>query len=371
MTRRSLTLMDYSTYTVEELASDDSFIHWANRTDPAAEKAWEHFILCHPDMKLKVEQARTLVLNIGKAQAMPHSGTQVETVWRRIEEQIARSEAAAPRGRSFWFYSYAVAAALSLAVMSVAAWRTLSRGPFAGTSGNGETVVPVPDLIEEVNTSGEELRLYLSDGSTVMLAHGSSLRCKRVFGDDQFREVFLTGEAFFEVAKDPSRPFLVHTDEVVTRVLGTSFRVKASEDNKEVVVSVRTGKVSVYALAPGKGEAESQKSGVILLPNQQVTYLREQDSFGKALVAEPEILLPSIKASDFTFENTPIREVFQVLQKAYGVEIIFDEEVMSHCFITAPLGSESLFEKLRIICRTIGAQYETIDARVVITSAGC
>lgn len=364
--------MDYSNYTVEELASDDSFIHWANRTDPDAERTWDIFLLHHPGMKVKVEQARTLVLNLGKAESIPQSEMQVESLWKRIEAQIAGSEASASKGRrSLWLYSYAAAAALSLTVLSIAAWRTVSPETFGDTPQGVAEVKSVPDFIEEVNTSGGELRLHLSDGSAVTLAHGSSLRCKRVFGDEQFREVYLKGEAFFEVAKDPSRPFLVHTDELVTRVLGTSFRVKASEDNKEVVVSVRTGKVSVYALAPGEAQAESQKNGVILLPNQQVTYLREQDSFGKALVPEPQILMPSIKESDFTFENTPIKEVFQILQKAYGVEIIFDEEVMSNCFITAPLGSEPLFEKLRIICRTIGAQYETIDARVVITSAGC
>ena len=364
--------MDYSDFTVEQLASDDSFIHWANRTDADSEKAWELFLSRHPDMKLKAEQARTLVLNLKKAEAMPQSEMQVEKMWRKIEDRIVRDDIRASKEkRSVWYYSYGVAAALSLAVLSVAAWRALVPQMSGETSSQPAGSVSASEYIEEVNTSGEELRLHLSDGSVVSLAHGSSLRCRRVFTDDDLREVYLTGEGFFEVAKDPTRPFLVHTDEVVTRVLGTSFRVKASEDNKEVVVTVRSGKVSVYALAPGEAEAESQKNGVILLPNQQVTYLRDQDSFGKALVAEPRIVLPTIRDSDFTFENTPIKEVFQILQKAYGVEIIFDEEVMNNCFITAPLGSEPLFEKLRIICRTIGAKYETIDARVVITSAGC
>lgn len=364
--------MDYSNFTVEQLASDDSFIHWVNRTDADSEKAWELFILRHPEMRLKADQARTLVLNLKKAETTTQSEMQVEKMWSEIEGRIACDDArGSEKTSTLWPYSYAVAAAISLAVLSVAAWRVLSPQLSGDMFVQSVGTISASEYIEEVNTSGEELRLHLSDGSVVTLAHGSSLRCRRVFSDDDFREVYLKGEAFFEVAKDPTRPFLVHTDEVVTRVLGTSFRVKASQDNKEVVVSVRSGKVSVYALAPGKAESESQKNGVILLPNQQVTYLRDQDSFGKALVAEPRIVLPSIKDSDFVFENTPIKEVFQTLQRAYGVEIIFDEEVMSNCFITAPLGSEPLFEKLRIICRTIGAQYETIDARVVITSAGC
>jgi ferric-dicitrate binding protein FerR (iron transport regulator) len=365
--------MDYSNYSVEQLASDDGFIHWANRTDPESEKMWDLIVLQHPEMKLKIEQARTLVLNLRKAEHKHHSDRDVDALWLRIENDIDLSErASAVLGRKSWFLSYAVATVVSLGLLVLAGWYNLYPRDFDNAVINaGGGSVSLSDFVEEANTSGKELRVHLSDGSTVTLSDGGRLQYRKDFGDEPFREVFLTGEAFFQVARDAARPFLVHTDEVVTRVLGTSFRVRASEDNREVVVSVTTGKVSVYALGPGKPDAESQKNGVILLPNQQVTYLREQDSFGKALVAEPRILNPSIKESDFIFENTPIREVFQVLQKAYGVEIIFDEEVMSNCFITAPLGSESLFEKLKIICRTIGARYETIDARVVITSAGC
>ena len=163
---------------------------------------------------------------------------------------------------------------------------------------------------------------------------------------------------------------MVHANEVVTRVLGTSFRVKAPDDGADVVISVKTGKVSVYTESAGS-KSLTQKNAVILLPNQQVTYLREEDVFGKALVADPEILIPSLKRNEFVFENTPVREVFRKLQQAYGVEIIFDEEILNNCFFTAPLGSEPLFEKLEIICRAIGARYETIDAKVVITSTGC
>ena len=363
--------MDYSDYSVEQLASDDGFIQWANRTNPEAELRWNTFISEHPAMKLKIDQARTLVLNLRKAGEVRHSDEEIDLIWRRVARDIDVSEQAAFDGRRTWFYGYAVAAAVSLILLFQAAVYNLSHGNVNLVGKSSAATASSSDFVEEFNTSGEELRLHLSDGSTVILEGGSRFRYQRVFANDQFREVFLSGEAFFQVAKDPARPFLVHTGEVVTRVLGTSFRVKAPEDNGEVVVSVRTGKVSVYALGHGEGEAESQKNGVILLPNQQVTYSREQYSFGKALVAQPEILTPSIKQSDFTFENTPIKEVFQVLQNAYGVEIIFDEDVMSNCFITAPLGSESLFDKLRIICRTIGARYEIIDARVVITSAGC
>ncbi|HEY9489573.1 MAG TPA: FecR domain-containing protein, partial [Chryseosolibacter sp.] len=198
----------------------------------------------------------------------------------------------------------------------------------------------------------------------------SRLKYKEHYQGAALREVYLKGEAFFQVAKNPTQPFLVHSNEVVTRVLGTSFRVKAPDDGQgEITVSVKTGTVSVYTL--GEVGEEPQKNAVILLPNQQATYMRDHESFGKGLIAEPEIILSSLNEADFTFDDTPIAQVFEVLENAYGIDIIFDEEVMNNCFITAPLGSEPLFEKLKIICRAIGARYETIDAKVVVTSAGC
>ena len=156
-------------------------------------------------------------------------------------------------------------------------------------------------------------------------------------------------------------------------MLGTSFNVKAYDDEKNIIISVTSGKVSVFSPKKEKtsNNAQAEINGVVLLPNQQVVYKRDLKSFDKTLVEEPVILSTVIAGDDFNFENIAIPDVFRTLEKSYGIEIIFDEEVMKTCFITAPLGSEPLFEKLKIICRTIGATYEVIDTKVVINSSGC
>jgi hypothetical protein len=154
-------------------------------------------------------------------------------------------------------------------------------------------------------------------------------------------------------------------------VLGTSFRVEAPEEGENVFVSVKTGTVSVYAAADNVTNSRKH-GGVILLPNQQVHYERKEHLFAKTVVDAPEILGTTVfSQKDFLFDNAPIAEVFNTIESAYGIEIIFNEEVMKNCYITAPLGSESMREKLKIICQTIGASYEIIDANVVINSAGC
>lgn len=362
--------MDYSQYSVEDLASDDSFIQWAHRTNTDAESFWDDFISRHPDMRVKISQARTLVLNLKKVNATSYPDGRVNALWRSIEERVSDSASVPHQKKSIPASTYAMVVMIGMAVMALSWYAFTVRIPTDKAS-VAENQLSDTHFVEEVNTSGNILRVHMSDGTTVALQNNSRLRYKKDYTGEPNRSVYLSGEAFFQVAKDPSHPFLVHANDVVTRVLGTSFWVSAPEEGGDVLVSVKTGKVSVYTLGKGEVDEESQKNAVILLPNQQVVYQHELEAFGKSLVPQPEIVLPSLTGNAFNFENTPIKEAFRTLEKAYGIEIIFDEEVMSNCFITAPLGTEPLFDKLKIICRTIGAEYQTIDAKVVITSTGC
>lgn len=362
--------MDYTKYSVEDLASDEGFIKWTRGGDAASRAFWDDFVTAHPEMQVKIQQARTLVVNLRKAERRQSPDHQVEDIWTAIDMRISepvRSEGSIVRRRRIT--RLAIAAALS-AVITALLW-TLSF--HNDTSGRSATVQQLAssEYMEEVNKSGAIKRIHLSDGSTVVLEADGRLRYPRDFASADMRVVYLSGEAFFDVAKDPGKPFLVHADQVVTRVLGTSFRVKAREGEGDIIVSVKTGKVSVYALSDHQAEEDSQKDAVILMPNQQLTYQRTLDTFSKNIVEKPEILSPSVTQEDFHFEDQPVKEVFAVLENAYGIEIIFDEEVMRRCHFTASLGTEPLFEKLQIICRAIGARYEVIDARVVITSIGC
>jgi transmembrane sensor len=360
--------MEYHQFSVEELASDESFIAWALDSDPEARRFWDKFIELHPEMRVKVVQARTLVINLRRVQERPVPDDQIEEIWSMIDSrtQTISTEVRQP---SPAFRYYAMAAMLTAAVMAAFVLYVFNRTDDIDENGNVAATTVQSDFVEEVNTSGNALRLHLSDGTIVELENDSRLKYKKDYRGDEMRVVHLTGEAFFEVARNPGQPFIVRANDVVTRVLGTSFRVKAPEGNEQVVVSVKSGRVSVYTAAGD--EHEAQKNAVIVLPNEQVTYQRDQETFGKSLVNEPQVVGEMVNANDFVFENTPIKDVFAVLEKAYEVDIIYDEELMSNCFFTAPLGSEHLFEKLKIICRAIGARYETIDARVVITSTGC
>lgn len=226
---------------------------------------------------------------------------------------------------------------------------------------------------ERINTSDVPERVVLSDRSVVTLQPGSKLRYPITFASNQ-REVTLVGEAFFEVQKNPNKPFLVYSHDLITKVLGTSFRIKACPTDRNVTVAVRTGRVSVYSpklATQAKSKSDPETIGVVLTPNQQVTYLGQEHRLVKTLVENPIVLIPEVELASFTFQNAPVSKIMAAIEKTYGVDVVYDEEVMANCFITTSLDQENLYDKLTIICKLLGATYKVIDAQIVITGSGC
>jgi len=227
-------------------------------------------------------------------------------------------------------------------------------------------------LIEQINNSDSIQFLTLTDASTVQLFPKSKLSFTQSSFSNK-REVFLTGEAFFEVQKNPSVPFFVYTKDLVTKVLGTSFKVKAYEKDKNSSVLVVTGKVSVYKRENfSASNAEGKKlDGLIVTDNQQVIYDFSSNQLNKTIVDMPALLEKRKGQNAFVFNSTPLRQVFAVLQDAYGITIMYDESAIDSCSLSASLGNESYFEKLNLICKAIDASYEIMDGTVFINSHGC
>ncbi len=265
-----------------------------------------------------------------------------------------------------------VAAAVAILLLSMA-------GVFFGTSlfkSSGLLALSSPDDENEqsitiTNSNQTPFTLKLDDGSEVTLQPSSEIRYPRTFGNQ--REVYLSGEAFFKVMRDTLHPFLVYSNEVVTRVLGTSFTVKAYKDEREITVSVKSGKVSVYTLAEkGKQTAESNElHGLILIPNQQAIYQRDGQYVEKTLVEKPEIILPKPTLFEMQYDGAPVVKIFEVLEENYGVDFVFDEKLLSECALTTSFTDEGLYERIEVICRAIGAEYEIDNAAIVIKSNGC
>lgn len=215
-------------------------------------------------------------------------------------------------------------------------------------------------------------RERLSDGSIVALQPNSSIEFPQVFSKSK-REVQLTGEAFFDVSKDKQRPFIITTDNVTVKVLGTSFNVKAYEGAEEITVAVKTGKVMVSSKIKStpKDKQSKPEEQIILTPNQEVVYSIINENFMKKLTEKPAIILAKPTLFEMSYDGTPVTKIFDVLEENYGIEITYDEDILNGCSLTTTMAEEGFFERIEIICKAIGAQYETKDSKVIITSDGC
>lgn len=222
-----------------------------------------------------------------------------------------------------------------------------------------------------IRNSGKVAKLVkLDDGTVITLQPLSSITFTHPFASDK-REVTLTGEGFFEVKRDVNRPFLVYTEKVVTRVLGTSFNIK-SHNSKDIVVAVKTGKVSVSKQeSVFLGLGKSLKDEVILTPNEQAVYSSKEDKIKTSLVEIPEIVAAQQDFKIMKFDNAPLSRIFEDLAKAYQVEIVFNERQLEECTLTTTLNKENLFDRLNIICKATGGSYVMEGTKIIIHNDGC
>lgn len=218
---------------------------------------------------------------------------------------------------------------------------------------------------------GQRLTFVLDDGSKVKLNAGSTITFPEKF-EGGAREIELSGEAFFEVKRDPERPFIVSTGNINTKVLGTSFNVSAFPD-QDIVVTVSSGKVQVSATAdyPSSGKSSDNQpvDGVILTTGQQATYY-----ISNKHLTRREVILDQIigwKDGILRFNETPLGEVAEILQRWYNVNIRFDNNLLTTCTVTSTFKGESIEDVLDELKFIFKLNY-TIDGReVAISGKGC
>ncbi len=219
--------------------------------------------------------------------------------------------------------------------------------------------------VKMTNNSSETKQIFLEDGSVVKLASNSSLSYSENFGKVN-REVVLTGEAFFNVKKDAQKPFIVHSGDLVTQVLGTSFRIKPNLSKSKIEVSVATGRVSIY----GNNVFEkNKKNGILLTPNQKIIYNTQTKEITPSIVDHP-IIITKIRPS-MVFEDIPVKQVIKKLSESYGIEIIILNEEMGNCIFTGYISEMNLLMQIDILCKTIGANFEQRGAEVFLFGKGC
>lgn len=218
---------------------------------------------------------------------------------------------------------------------------------------------------EKQNAKGTQSKITLSDGSTVWLNADSKLRFPSDF-TGQSREVYLSGEAFFEVAKDAGKPFIIHLKNSKIKVIGTSFNVRAFDDGV-VETSVVTGKV---AFIPEEGLfARTDKDTLLLTPNVKVIYssktghVRQEQTNSRIDKAWTE--------GKLIFRATRFEDIGKALERTYGKRVRFANPGLKQCRLTASFENSSLEEVMYLLSRTSDYQYTIDDREVIIEGPGC
>ncbi|HWV29602.1 MAG TPA: FecR domain-containing protein [Dyadobacter sp.] len=348
----------YQTYTAADFIQDDAFIQWAKSPDAAGNAFWEQIATLYPHQKEVIAQARQTVLNLAELSRPAFDAQEAGLIWAQISGQIDEEPVSTPVLRLGWLRYAAAAVVVLLTAWGIRHWYHKPETLYA------QRTQQLENIHEEINETGKDRIVQLPDGSHVTLAHGSSISFPESVAGSK-REVYLSGEAFFDVKRNPSKPFFVYAGELTTRVLGTSFTVRSFEKENVASVQVRTGSVSVEARAPRNTQS------VVLAPNQQVSFFRKEERLSMGLVKAPQPVIPQTDLARFTFNNAPVSTIFDALSKAYGIEIMYDKEAVAACRLTSSMQEESLFEILGVICEAIEADYQVSGAKIRISNPHC
>lgn len=217
------------------------------------------------------------------------------------------------------------------------------------------------NLLVEVDTystgRGVRKHLQLSDGTGVWLNNGSVLSVRKMTVKDHIREVWLTeGEAYFEVAKDPAKPFIIHVDSLQTRVLGTAFNIRAYRELRQVQIAVTAGKVQV-------GHSGSVLD--TLTPNMQLVY---QPANGSFTTTEKNVLSQNSWWNNrFVLDNAAFDELALRMKLQYNIIVISNNPRIQQSAFTAnfPLNAskESVLETL---CTLYSTRYTIKKDTIII-----
>ncbi len=243
-------------------------------------------------------------------------------------------------------------------VAGIAAMVLLVMGVFL--SRNNDTILPMNSVSADIvisNTTKSIKKVILEDGSTVWLNPNSKIVHPRKFLAAS-RELRMHGEAFFEVKPDVKRPFIIYSDNMITRVWGTSFLVR-SVDGAPEGVSVVTGKVSVRL------QKQDDNSEIMLMPDQKVTFLKADNVLKK----EGEIKKSAIRIwqkATLSFDNIVLRDVLKTLNKKFGVNISTTNESLLNYSLTADFTDQSLPAILEMLEKSLNLKYEINENQIFL-----
>jgi transmembrane sensor len=275
-------------------------------------------------------------------------------VLAQLNLPVAKPVEEAPETKVKPMWRHVAAAAAVIAILAGAAYFFTSKPVVNNTQPLAAGV------IEKQNSKGTKSTIELTDGSKIWLNADSKITYPEEFNGNT-REVTLNGEAFFDIAKNPSKPFIIHLAQGTIRVLGTSFNVRAYENEKIVETSVATGKV---AFIPTKKTNSTKSDTVFVVPEQKVSY---------AYTSNTVKTTATISADDkawtegrLIFKARTFEQIAVELERNFGKKVVFLSDDIRGYTLTGSFQNNTLDEIVFYLSKTKAFRYKLNNTELLL-----
>lgn len=315
---------------------------------PEEERIFQENLLKDPEKQALLEEYRKIWDSVGSVREV--TSYDLDAEWNLVRAKLPGYESglastALAKSRSLLYYSYRIAAVLVLGLVLTFSWFYVSR--MAG--------------MERVVAKNEPVEVVLDEGTRLTVNRNSTIRYKKKFLTEE-RKVYLSGEAWFEVASDSTRPFVIDAGAALVEVLGTSFNVNAYKENPVVEISVASGLVALSA-------KENQKNLIVMKAGSGGTYHKTQKELKLVASSDPNNI--SWKTRDLYFNGSSLRQVADLVNQVYGANMVIVNPSLASCEITVSFNDQSLEAILKVLEMTLDLSITRSDDEIRLDGKGC
>ncbi len=342
-------------YTINFFLSDPEFVRWVRNPDNGSTQFWNSFAEQHPESRSQMLKAIELIRTLNLKRENPAETFKQETLNDIVSRVSVSNNKKIEKNRSHFVHTlWRYAAVLLITIGTVYAVIQLFPTENLETGDNGSIS---NNFIKEA-PPGAKIRTRLPDGTLVWINAGSRLE---YFEDtlSNTRNVQLSGEAFFEVVKNPLKPFIVKTPSLAVEALGTSFNVREYSGGNDPEVSLLTGKVAVTKL-------EGERAYMQLVPGEKAIISADRD-----LKREEFDYIQDVgwKEGILAFKDADFEHVKNELERWYGVEIKISGKSLSEGWhVDGQFEDQSLERVLTHLSYAKGFDFEINGKYVYLTS---
>lgn len=320
----------------------------ADETDTHESDTVSEWIIASEDNQKTFEHSKLIWDSVKEAKNQ--QSVDVDTAWKKLNigkktaVELSDFEEIRPVKKLNWVTNFLKIAAVLVVLFGL--WFVAAR----------QFITPQNDVLT-FKTGNQSIEKILPDGTKILLSKNSTITFPLKF-EGNTREINLTGEGFFEVHHDATHPFIIHTQGADVRVLGTSFNVLAY--NAQVQVVVKTGRV----------QFSKNSNKVILDKGQKAEILANVDTIIKSEVSDFEVVIEE-KVNSFVFEKKSLGEVASILSEKFGQPIIFSQEKIKNCKLTASFENEKLENIIVVIGETFNLKVQKQGDSILLSGEGC